>query len=70
MSLLNLSLSSLYQNELNLSLHLSRFILPKTLCQQAPPCYLFHISPVTLSKVSIDYSPCYNYYISSHISDW
>ena len=29
MSLLNLSLSSLYQNELNFSLHISKYFLPK-----------------------------------------
>ena len=70
MSLLNLSLSSLYQNKLNFSLHISKYFLPKTLCQQAPPCYLFHISPFTLSNVSIAYSHCYDYHISYHIADW
>ena len=70
MSLLNLSLSSLYQNELNYHLDISNYFLPKTLCQQAMPCYLFHISPFTLSNVSIAYGNCFNYHISSHIADW
>ena len=41
MTLLNLSLSSLYQNELNYHLNISKYFLPKTLCQQALPCYFF-----------------------------
>ncbi len=59
MSLLNLNLSSLYQNKLN-SAH-TKYVVPKTLSQQAPPCYLFHLSPFHLSIES---------HISSHISDW
>ena len=61
MSLLNLSLSSLYQNKLNSALNLTKYVVPKTLSQQAPPCYLFHLSPFHLSIES---------HISSHISDW
>ena len=41
MSLLNLNLSSLYQNKLNSVLNLTTYVVPKTLSQQAPPCYLF-----------------------------
>jgi len=55
MSLLNLNLSSLYQNKLNSVLNYI-YIVPKTLSQQAPPCYLFPSMTV--------------FYISSHISDW
>jgi hypothetical protein len=61
MSLLNLGLSSLYQNKLNSALNLTKYVVPKTLSQQAPPCYLFHLSPFHLSIES---------HISSHISDW
>jgi hypothetical protein len=62
MSLLNLSLSSLYQNKLNSALNLTKYVVPKTLSQQAPPCYLFHLSPFDL--------PTEESHISSHISDW
>jgi len=48
MSLLNLGLSSLYQNKLNSALNLTKYVVPKTLSQQAPPCYLFHLSPFHL----------------------
>jgi len=68
MSLLNLCLSSLHQNKLNWALNPSKSILPKTLCQQTPPCYIFHINPFDLTIKNIDY--CCNYHISSHISDW
>jgi hypothetical protein len=70
MSLLNLSLSSLYQNNLNSALNLTKYVVPKTLSQQAPPCYLFHLSPFDLSIESHYDCRCYGYYISSHISDW
>jgi hypothetical protein len=63
MSLLNLGLSSLYQNKLNSALNLTKYVVPKTLSQQAPPCYLFHLSPFHL-YFSI------KSHISSHISDW
>jgi hypothetical protein len=63
MSLLNLSLSSLYQNKLNSALNLTKYVVPKTLSQQAPPCYLFHLSPFHL-YFSV------KSHISSHISDW
>ncbi len=36
MSLLNLNLSSLYQNKLNAVLNLTTYVVPKTLSQQAP----------------------------------
>ncbi len=49
LSLLNLSLSSMYQNKLNSALNLTKYVVPKTLSQQAPPCYLFHLSPFDLS---------------------
>jgi hypothetical protein len=62
MSLLNLGLSSLYQNKLNSALNLTKYVVPKTLSQQAPPCYLFHLSPFDL--------PTEESHISSHISDW
>ena len=56
MSLFNLSLSSLYQNKLN-SAH-TKYVVPKTLSQQAPPCYLFHFQFIcqkgmTITVVSI-----------------
>ena len=56
MSLLNLNLSSLYQNKLN-SAH-TKYVVPKTLSQQAPPCYLFHFQFIcqkgmTITVVSI-----------------
>ena len=56
MSLLNLSLSSLYQNKLNSAL--TKYVVPKTLSQQAPPCYLFHFQFIcqkgmTITVVSI-----------------
>jgi hypothetical protein len=63
MSLLNLGLSSLYQNKLNSALNLTKYVVPKTLSQQAPPCYLFHLSPFHL-YFSV------KSHISSHISDW
>ena len=63
MSLLNLGLSSLYQNNLNSALNLTKYVVPKTLSQQAPPCYLFHLSPFHL-YFSV------KSHISSHISDW
>jgi hypothetical protein len=45
MSLLNLGLSSLYQNKLNSGLNnLTKYVVPKTLNQQAPPCYLIHLN--------------------------
>ena len=44
MTLLNLNLSSLYQNKLNSVLNLTKYVVPKTLSQQAPPCYLFHFN--------------------------
>ena len=68
MSLLNLSLSSLYQNKLNSALNPPKY--PKTLSEQAPPCYLFHLSPYDLSIENHDDCYCCGYYISSHISDW
>jgi hypothetical protein len=70
MSLSNLSFSSMYQNKLNSALNLTKYIVPKTLSQQAPPCYLFHLSPFDLSIESHYDCYCYGYYISSHISDW
>jgi hypothetical protein len=68
MSLLNLSLSSLHQNKLNFALIPSLSILPRTLCQQAPPCYIFHISPFELLKRSDNF--CYGLYKSFSICDW
>jgi len=58
MSLLNLNLSSLYQNKLNSVLNLTKYVVPKTLSQQAPPCYLFHFQFIcqkgmTITVVSI-----------------
>jgi len=39
MSLLNLGLSRLYQNKINSGLNnLTKYDVPKTLSQQAPPC--------------------------------
>ena len=70
MSLSNLSFSSMYQNKLNSALNLTKYIVPKTLSQQSPPCYLFHLSPFDLSIESHYDCHCYGYYISSHISDW
>jgi hypothetical protein len=70
MSLLNLSFSSLYQNKLNSALNLTKYVVPKTLSEQAPPCYLFHLSPYDLSIENHDDCYCCGYYISSHISDW
>ena len=69
MSLLDLSLSSLHQNKLNFALVPSLSILPKTLCQQAPPCHLFHISPFKLAKQS-DNLFCMDSYKSYSICDW
>jgi hypothetical protein len=70
MSLLNLSFSSLYQNKLNYALNLTNYIVPKTLSQRAPPCYLFHINPYNLSIENPDECYCCGYSVSSHISDW
>jgi len=69
MSLLNLSLSSLYQNKLNSALNLTKYVVPKTLSQQAPPCYLFHFFPYALSPERHD-DYCCEHNFSSHISDW
>ena len=69
MSLLDLSLSSLHQNKLNFALIPSLSILPRTLCQQAPPCHLFHISPFKLAKQS-DNLFCMDSYKSYSICDW
>ncbi len=42
--------SSLYQNELNSGLNnLTKYVVPKTLSQQAPPCYLLHLNSYDLS---------------------
>ena len=70
MSLLNLSLSSLYQNKLNSALNLTKYAVPKTLSQQAPPCYLFHINSRDLSIEYHGRCNCCGYFISSHISNW
>ena len=70
MSLLNLNLSSLYQNKLNSALNPTKHVVPKTLSKQTPPCYLFHLSPYDLSIENHDDCYCCGYYISSHISDW
>ncbi len=70
MSLLNLSLSSLYQNKLNSALNLTNYVVPKTLSQHAPPSYLFHINPYNLSLVTPDECYCCGYSVSPHISDW
>jgi len=70
MSLLNLSLSSLYQNKLNSALNLTNYAVPKTLSQQAPPCYLFHINSKDLSIEYHGRCNCCGYFISSHISNW
>ena len=70
MSLLNLSLSSLYQNKLNSALNLTKYAVPKTLSQQAPPCYLFHINSKDLSIEYHGRCNCCGYFISSHISNW
>ena len=70
-SLLDLSFSSLYQHNLNTALNTTNYILPTTLCQQAPPCYFYHLGPFAVSS-----NKCrYNCNIplkrrSSHISDW
>ncbi len=71
MSLLNLGLSSLYQNKLNSGLNnLTKYVVPKTLSQQAPPCYLIHLNSYDLSMERHTHCFCSGYYISSHISDW
>ena len=70
MSLLNLGLSSLYQNKLNSALNLTKYVVPKTLSQQAPPCYLFHINSRDLSIEYHGRCNCCGYFISSHISNW
>jgi hypothetical protein len=70
MSLLNLNLSSLYQNKLNSALNLTNYAVPKTLSQQAPPCYLFHINSKDLSIEYHGRCNCCGYFISSHISNW
>ena len=67
MSLLNLSLSSLYQNKLNSAL--TKYVVPKTLSQQAPPCYLFHFNSYAVPPERHD-DYCCEYNFSSHISDW
>ena len=67
MSLLNLSLSSLYQNKLNSALNPTKHVVPKTLSQQAPPCYLLHLNSYDLSVERHTRCFCSGYYISSHI---
>ncbi len=70
MSLLNLGLSSLYQNKLNSALNLTNYVVPKIVSQQAPPCYLFHLCPATLRKERHDNCHCCGFHFSSHIFDW
>jgi hypothetical protein len=44
-SLFNLCMSSLFQYQLNIVLKKNKYILPTTICQQAPPCHIYHINP-------------------------
>jgi hypothetical protein len=44
-SLFNLCMSSLFQYQLNIVLKKNKYILPTTICQQAPPCHIYHIDP-------------------------
>jgi hypothetical protein len=64
-SLLNLSYSSLHQNNFNIVMNQTKSTVPTTLCQQAPPCYFYH-----LLSTSSSCRNSYSYYPSSHISDW
>jgi hypothetical protein len=68
-SLLNLCLSSLLQHNLNTALDKRKYILPKTLCEQAPPCHFYHLSPEVSSP-----NHCPNYCLktltSSFIYNW
>jgi hypothetical protein len=68
-SLFNLCLSSLFQYNLNSSLEKNKYILPTTICQQAPLCHFYHLIPFDV-KLPQD---CYHFHKtlrSSFICDW
>jgi hypothetical protein len=69
-SLINLCLSSLYQCNLNYALSKNKYILPASICQQAPPCHFYHINPFNVQSPNKCFYTCNKTQPSTFICDW